>query len=145
MHLIVYTSELAGQGDINSILKDIVSVSKQKNPEHDITGLLFYHNQRFLQIIEGEQGELENLMAVLEQDTRHKNIERIIDRDIRKRGFGQWNMDSINLSDTDTIDPEELKKIRDAYTRNLIVDSETVANFYRQMLESRFFRQDEMK
>jgi hypothetical protein len=81
-------------------------------------------------------------MAVLEQDTRHKNIERIFDQEVRKRGFEQWNMDSINLSDKDTIDPEELKEIRDAYRRNLIVDSETVAHFYKQMLESRFLSPD---
>jgi hypothetical protein len=57
MHLIVYTSTLTDPDNINTILTDIVVQSKKNNPRLGITGLLFYHNQRFLQIIEGKQVE----------------------------------------------------------------------------------------
>jgi hypothetical protein len=135
MHLIVYTSEYIGRKeDINPVLDDIVKKSKINNPEHGITGLLFYHNQRFIQVLEGEKDSLEGLMSILEKDNRHKNIQRILDQPIKKRGFRDWNMDSLNLSEDQDIDPDELIRIRDAYKKHLLVDSKFLVEFYKAML-----------
>jgi hypothetical protein len=135
MHFIVYTSEYTGNDDdINAVLDDIVRTSKINNPEHDITGLLFYNNQRFIQVLEGEREALEGLMSILEKDTRHRNIQRIFDQQIKKRGFEDWNMDSLNLSEGQSIDPDELMRIRDAYTKHLLVDSKLLIEFYKAML-----------
>lgn len=88
MHLIVYTSKYTGlEEEIDSVLNNICLLSKRNNFKHDITGVLFYHNKRFLQIIEGNIDPLEKLMTILEHDARHKNIERLIDSSIPKRSF----------------------------------------------------------
>ena len=135
MHLIVYTSEYVGRKEgINPVLDDIVRTSKINNPERGITGLLFYHNQRFIQVLEGEREALEELMSILEKDNRHKNIQLILDQPIKKRGFMDWNMDSCNLSEDQDIDPEELIRIRDAYKKHLLVDSKFLVEFYKAML-----------
>jgi hypothetical protein len=135
MHFIVYTSEYIGrEEDINLVLDDIVTKSKINNPEHGITGLLFYHNQRFIQVLEGERDALEDLMLILEKDNRHKNIQRIFDQQIKKRGFEDWNMDSLNLDEGQDIDPDELIRIRDAYKKHLLVDSRLLVEFYKAML-----------
>ena len=135
MHLIVYTSKYTGRKeDIDRVLDDIIKKSKINNPEHEITGLLFYHNQRFIQVLEGERDALEELMSIIEQDKRHKDIERILDQSIKKRGFMDWNMDSCNLSEDQDIDPDELIRIRDAYKKNLLVDSKYLVEFYKAML-----------
>jgi len=135
MHFIVYTSEYIGkEEDINLVLDDIVKKSKINNPEHGITGLLFYHNQRFIQVLEGERDTLEGLMSILEKDNRHKNIQRILDQQIKKRGFKDWNMDSLNLAEGQDIDPDELMRIRDAYKKHLLVDSKLLVEFYKAML-----------
>jgi hypothetical protein len=137
MHIIVYTSELAHiNNDINNSLCDIVKKAKANNLKLGITGVIFYHNKRFVQIIEGEKDSLEYLMSIIEKDTRHKNIVRIIDEEINKRGFMQWNMDSFNLDENDKIDPEELENIRDAYKRNLKLDSELLVVIYKKLLAS---------
>ena len=137
MHLIVYTSEyVSGEEGVSKDLTDITSKAKAKNPAAGITGLLFYHNERFLQFIEGEKNALEKLMSILASDSRHKNIEIIIDQEINKRSLAQWNMDTFNLSESENIELEELKAIRDAYKRNLVVDSEVLASFYKTMLKS---------
>ena len=135
MHFIVYTSEYIGkEEDINPVLDDIVKKSKIHNPEYGITGLLFYHNQRFIQVLEGERDALEGLMSILEKDNRHRNIQRIIDQQIKKRGFNDWNMDSLNLAEGQDIDPDELIRIRDAYKKHLLVDSRLLVDFYKAML-----------
>jgi len=135
MHFIVYTSEYIGkEEDINPVLDDIVKKSKTNNPEYGITGLLFYHNQRFIQVLEGERDALEGLMSILEKDHRHKNIQRILDQQIKKRGFKDWNMDSLHLAKGQDIDPDELIRIRDAYKKHLLVDSKLLVEFYKAML-----------
>ena len=88
MHLIVYTSEYIGKAeDVDAALADIVARSKINNTEYDITGLLFYHGGRFVQLLEGEQDSLEGLMSILEEDERHQNIQRIVDQPIKERAF----------------------------------------------------------
>lgn len=135
MHFIVYTSEYIGkEEDINLVLDDIVKKSKINNPVYGITGLLFYHNKRFIQVLEGEKEALEGLMSILEKDNRHKNIQRILDQQIKKRGFMDWNMDSLNLTEGQDIDPDELIRIRDAYKKHLFVDSKLLVEFYKAML-----------
>jgi len=137
MHLIVYTSELAERSEnIDKILTDIVTVSKINNQQRAITGLLFYHNERFLQFIEGEKNELELLMQTLAKDPRHKNIERIIDEYIPLRGFSNWSMDSFNLGNNDVISLSQLNSIRDVYKKNFNIVSNILSMFYKLMLAS---------
>lgn len=137
MHLIVYTSEFTlEESEAESVLTDIASKAKLNNPLMEITGLLFYHNRRFVQIIEGEKNSLEDLMSILDEDRRHKNVERIIDQETHKRGFKQWNMDTFNLSSSDIIKPEELKKITHAYKKNLQMDSEMLSSIYKTLLKT---------
>jgi hypothetical protein len=135
MHLIIYTSKYVGRAeDLDDVLADIVVRSEINNLEFGITGLLFYQNGRFIQVLEGERDSLEGLMSILEQDDRHENIQRIIDQSIKKRAFEEWSMDSLNLSEGATIDPDELIRIRDAYKKHLLVDSKLMVEFYKAML-----------
>ncbi len=135
MHLIIYTSEYIGRvEDIGDVLADIVRRSKINNSEYDITGLLFYHGGRFIQVLEGSRDSLEGLMSILQQDDRHQNIERIVDQEIKKRAFQEWSMDALNLSEDSTFDPDELIRIRDAYKKHLLIDSRLLVEFYKAML-----------
>lgn len=135
MHLIIYTSKYVGRAeDINDILADIVIRSEKNNLKYGITGLLFYHNGRFIQVLEGERVALEGLMSILENDDRHNNIQRIVDEPIKKRAFQEWSMDSLNLSEDATVDPDELIRIRDAYKKHLLVDSKLMVELYKAML-----------
>ena len=137
MHLIVYTSEFTlddNKADIE--LSDIECKAKNCNPITEITGVLFYHKQRFVQIIEGERESLESLMTVLEKDNRHKNIERLVDQEINKRGFKQWNMDTFNLSKKGALNKSELEKITAAYNKNIEMDSAMLVTIYKYLLNT---------
>jgi hypothetical protein len=45
-----------------------------------------------IQILEGERQAVEALYERIEQDPRHTNISRVLDRPIRERLFAQWSM-----------------------------------------------------
>jgi len=137
MHLIVYTSETDLTGnDVNNVLKDISKKAKINNKKLNITGLLFYHNQRFVQVIEGEKDDLENLLSTIEKDDRHKNIQRIVDEETKKQGFNEWNMDSFNLSEKDSIDSDELINIGNAVKKVFTLDSAILTSFYKTLLST---------
>lgn len=103
MHLIIYISDYTGNPkDIGRDLIKIHKSSAQNNPGLDITGVLFYHNGNFLQVLEGMREHLEELMTILEKDSRHARITRIVDTEVTKRGFPDWQMDVFNL-DTDAV------------------------------------------
>ncbi len=137
MHLIVYTSESTGDAShISNTLTDINNIARQRNPELGITGVLFYQSGRFLQVIEGKQNHLETLMGSIEQDSRHENIERLIDEPTQQRGFSQWNMDTFNLSHKEAIDPQELRNISEAFRQTVQNRSDLLTRFYKAMLIS---------
>ena len=141
MHLIIYISDYTGlENDINQKLEDICTVSKEKNPEHGITGLLFYHAGNFLQAIEGEKIELESLMNVLEKDDRHKNITRVVDEEIHARGFPDWNMDTFNLDANERMDRKTLFKYKDAFSKLCSMDSAMFIEMLKSLYEEAGFR-----
>lgn len=141
MHLIVYTSEYTGKADEAPVLiGDIVRTSKQNNPEHDITGVLFYQNGQFLQVIEGEEADLRTLMANIEADKRHKNITMLFDEPILRRGFEQWNMDVFNLDAAQTLDLDEMIKISDAIKATIIPRADHLVELIETFLQNKTFR-----
>ena len=144
MHLIVYTSDYIGNHtNIAEQLSDITATSKINNPKQHITGALFYHQGKFLQLIEGEQEQLEILMLRLEKDQRHNNIQRLIDEKIEARKLPEWNMDSLNLDKDRQLKQHELQLLTDVYKENLIVNTDAVLHFYKSMLKNRLlFKQD---
>lgn len=139
--MIVYTSEYQGDSkEIASVLKDISCVAKLNNPKVDITGVLFYHNRRFLQVIEANKAALEDLMQRIANDNRHKNIVRLLDEPILNKSFSSWNMDSFNLDDEDRLEISELKNITEAYKKSVSTRSDLLTRFYKAMIKSHEFK-----
>lgn len=78
--------------DLRSMLIDF----RAHNARVGITGILLYGFRRFLQLIEGEQEEVDALFARIERDRRHTNIE-LLDCQLPGRLFGDWSMAFVDL------------------------------------------------
>ena len=77
-------------------LSDIVRVSRQHNPEVDITGIISYREGQYLQVLEGPNDEVDRLIAKILADSRHEDAWVFIDETVTKRDFDNW---SISLFD----------------------------------------------
>lgn len=66
--------------------------SADKNANLNISGMLLYLNQRFIQVLEGEKDLVMSLYSEIQQDKRHENVMTIIDGQIAKRNFENWSM-----------------------------------------------------
>ena len=73
-------------------IKDILEVSRRNNAARDITGILFYRNNQFLQVLEGEEATILRLMETIRNDTRQTGL-AILDEGKHPRLFGGWAMD----------------------------------------------------
>jgi hypothetical protein len=66
--------------------------SRQNNQSLAITGILVFADRSFLQVIEGEAGKVDALLARIAADPRHHKLTRILREPIRARTFGNWSM-----------------------------------------------------
>ena len=105
MHLIIYISDYLGS-NIAKDCGDILRVSSFKNPMNRITGVLFYHNRKFMQVIEGKKEDVKRLIAKIMIDKRHCNMTIMIDQSITERSYSGWNMDSFVLYNDDEVNKQ---------------------------------------
>jgi hypothetical protein len=84
----------------NNELEELVSESRTWNSRHGITGFLAYvegvsegeTNCQFIQVVEGEKKDMEEVLTIIKEDPRHKNICVIKEGYINERKFDSWNM-----------------------------------------------------
>lgn len=136
LHLIVYMSSATPDCDKNvtSELKNIISVARRENAAHAITGLLFYLDRKFLQIIEGPEAKLRQLMTNIERDNRHRDLHYLIDTPVEMRGFKDWSMESFHLGTGQVFDENTLKKITTSFKKNILPRSDMVHFYYKTLL-----------
>lgn len=88
----LYRSEIAADADIRCVA-EIAKFSRVFNEAHDITGVLIFDGQRFVQYIEGPQEHVIALANKIALDTRHTNFTPLHQaQDITQRLFAQWAM-----------------------------------------------------
>lgn len=85
-------------------LKAILTKSHENNHKRDVTGILLYHNERFMQVLEGDQGVVQGLYRKISADPRHKAARIVYQRPVKQRTFGEWKMGFRDLGDLATDD-----------------------------------------
>ena len=135
MHLITYMSEVnVPHSQIEDTVQDIVKVAEVENARNDITGVLFFAEGKFLQVIEGKKEVLQRLMQNISNDPRHKNIDYLIDTPVPERGFRDWKMGSFILKKGHSFDPVVLAKLVDSYEKNILPCSNPNIMFFYKAL-----------
>jgi len=105
MRRVIYSSHAhpIEQGELQRLLR----FSQNWNEEFGITGLLIYypadefHPATFLQALEGELHDLEDVYAKISQDNRHEKLVLLANDEVRSRWFGEWSMDLRYLTTDD--------------------------------------------
>ena len=82
-------------------LEDIIQACQKHNIEEDITGVLVYNGESFIQILEGAEKALDHLMGIITQDPRHSEVEVLMKTEIQSRAFSKWSMGFLLLNDLD--------------------------------------------
>ncbi|WP_019946446.1 BLUF domain-containing protein [Hymenobacter aerophilus] len=92
MYHLVYTSTATVQFSTAELLQ-FLGWWRTNNSRLGITGILLYSNEGdFMQVLEGEQAQVDALFAGIELDSRHRNIIKLAAGPIGQRLFGEWAM-----------------------------------------------------
>ena len=75
-----------------SHLIGILRQARTKNKLSDVTGLLVFIDGMFLQVLEGEEGTVKDLMKKITEDTRHQDIKVIRGSNVEKLTFSNWEI-----------------------------------------------------
>ena len=86
-------------------LVELLQKCLANNQRNDVTGMLLYGNDTFLQTLEGETETVERLYETILQDARHNNVKSLTKNTVETRQYSDWNMGFKRISD------EELKHV----------------------------------
>ncbi|TGE09523.1 BLUF domain-containing protein [Hymenobacter fodinae] len=91
MHQLIYMST-ATSPMTDEELQKLLEQARLNNAKYDITGLLLYHEGRFMQLLEGPADAVRRVYSYIEQDGRHTGTIKLADKDVVKRSFPSWSM-----------------------------------------------------
>jgi len=85
---LTYTSEMNVRTDFTEILE----VSRDRNEQHGITGVLLFCNNNVVQCLEGSREAVNKTYARIVRDKRHQNPLLVDYRPLSTRLFSTWSM-----------------------------------------------------
>ena len=114
---LVYTSKRKPDCSDSEIDK-ILASCKKNNPAKNITGVLLYTDDMFVQYLEGGRQEILDLYDAIKEDSRHERSVMISYGPLEERTFPNWYMGAKTLAQNDidfhTEITSEDKKLLDA-------------------------------
>ena len=120
-----------GADELNAIHR----TARELNSLDGITGLLVFNGTHFLQIIEGEERGIDDLLARLRRDPRHSGLEVRDERMVEDRSFPDWSMELVRVNASyfeatetikDRIPPTVADNVRDRLHRMTELISGTI-------------------
>ena len=79
-------------------LVDLLKIARPRNIAADISGMLLYHSESFLQVLEGPDKNVEELYARIERDPRHTKCLLVLRETIQKKEFENWSMGFVDTT-----------------------------------------------
>ena len=76
-----------------SDLEQILAVSRTRNTQAGVTGLLLYRDGIFLQCLEGDELVVRQTYARIQRDPRHNRLLHLIEERTDQRSFPDWAME----------------------------------------------------
>ncbi len=79
-------------------LRDMLTTCRVNNELAGITGMLLYKDGNFMQVLEGDESVVRELLLCITRDLRHRGLVVIDSGHKPEREFGAWSMDFVDLS-----------------------------------------------
>lgn len=91
LNALVYVSSAVGVLS-NEKIEHLLNRARERNLEHDITGLLLFIGGNFMQYIEGSAEKIGLIYQIIKADPMHKGLIELMHRPIQSRDFSDWSM-----------------------------------------------------
>ncbi|MFM9992110.1 MAG: BLUF domain-containing protein [Burkholderiaceae bacterium] len=97
---LLYISRSVGP-QTSTVTGSILKTALTNNRINQITGVLCQGVGFFIQVLEGERNNVNELFLKIANDRRHKNVELISFEEVIHRKYAKWLMAHIDLSEMD--------------------------------------------
>jgi hypothetical protein len=91
LHQIVYFSQPTRSMPLSEV-RELLIKAQINNHFKDVTGMLLFDVDSFVQVLEGPKETVMALYEKIEHDPRHTQCTSLVDRQITQRDFGDWSM-----------------------------------------------------
>ncbi|WP_051718966.1 BLUF domain-containing protein [Hymenobacter sp. IS2118] len=91
MHHLVYTST-ATLPFAETELRQLLAHWRATNARLGLTGVLMYSEGDIMQVLEGEQAQVQALFSRIAADARHRGVTKLADGPVPERAFADWSM-----------------------------------------------------
>lgn len=91
LYQIIYASAATHPIEEDELLA-MLKHAREKNKQHEITGMLLHCDGSFIQALEGPRDKVRHMLGVIRQDSRHSRIAVLFEGPIQNRSFSQWSM-----------------------------------------------------
>ncbi len=88
---LIYASTALNEWETEDLLK-LLKECRAHNSAKNITGILLFSNNTFLQVLEGDEASVTSMFALIEKDPRHTDVTIIEKQHITERSFPYWSM-----------------------------------------------------
>lgn len=130
MYYLIYTSDACNDFQEND-LKDLLLHSRHNNSRMGITGMLYYYDGVFIQLLEGNEKDVLNIANTIKADARHQNFRILKEGNSDQRFFDNWDMGFKTLSVNDT---EEIKYFNELNNAE-VHDGSAIMKFFKILFQ----------
>lgn len=99
-HLVYVSTACEPIGDEK--LAELLAQARAHNERKSITGMLLYKDERFIQLLEGHEDDVQEIFGKIKRDDRHYDVQLMWFRYAQYREFPDWTMGFQNLDDLDS-------------------------------------------
>ena len=123
--------------DPKNEIEKILKIARMNNEKKGITGQLVYRGGIFMQLLEGEQDSVSDLLGrILLDNSRHENVRVVLKQPMIKRVFPDWSMAYREL-DNAVMDQVNLtvpwQKLVELSSTEQIVSSEDIFKVFQKL------------
>jgi hypothetical protein len=110
MYFLIYRSQATNPMS-EEALNLLLEQSRDRNKTMNITGMLLHFEDKFLQLLEGDEEDVKLIYKSICVDTRHKNVLTLKEGPAEKRLFPDWSMSFRLVSRQEIADEPAYKDI----------------------------------
>lgn len=107
---ILYISRASNPFDA-AALEQLANLAQANNASLGVTGILYYTQEFFMQLIEGQEKTLKELYKTIQEDQRHQDVTTLLERVVPERSFPAWDMNVVTVQQSQAMSQEKLARI----------------------------------
>jgi hypothetical protein len=121
-------------------LDEILNQSRVNNKKLGITGLLLFVEDKFIQVLEGERQVVKDLYKIIQNDTRHRNVNKLIEGNIENRNYPDWSMAFKSMTGDQVKQKTGFEDILEYFKKNILSDESHISSIFMKLFFDKNFK-----